>query len=51
MPDVSQFGFPWTEATLMEEQKHPHTAPTPRDLPMRLQLQFLQYQSIRLPNA
>lgn len=23
MPDISEFGFPWTEAALVEEQKHP----------------------------
>lgn len=51
MPDISQFGFPWTEATPVEEQKHPHTTQTARDLPMRLELWFSQYQSIQLPNA
>lgn len=53
MPDISKFGFPWTEAALVEEQKHPPTElkQPKRDQPMRLELQFLQYQSIWLPKA
>lgn len=51
MPDISQFGFPWTKAAPVEEQKHTTTAQTAEDLPMRLEIRNSQHRGIQLPNA
>lgn len=41
--DVPQFGFPWAEAALLEEQKLTPAAPTARDLPTRPELRFFRH--------
>lgn len=51
MLDISQFGFPWTKAAPVEEQKHTPTAQTAEDLPMRLEIHNSQHRGIQLPNA